>query len=225
MKIKINGFTLIEVLTAMAISTVVMAALASTLMGAFQVVHVLDARKKAVLENSLIGLEKMARELQSSPVVPTVPFQGSKEKISFPKLFSAGKDGLNKEFRLGQIQEATVGGGAFTYGKVSYYFDASRKRLVRQGESGKEEVMIEHIQDFKFSYALQSLDDLSWSWESETPPTDARSRIGAVQVTLTFDPTVCRYTIPGIERRLILVRRHPVAAMIEKQDKEAAPDV
>ena len=219
MKTNKRAFTLIELLTAMSIAVVLLAALAALVAGAFRVVKVLDARKKALLENSLIAVEKMGRELQQSPVYPPIAFEGEKEKISFPMLFAASEGGaINAEFRLGQVQEVKLGQG-FAYKKVSYYLDHSRKALVRQVESDLPQEVLSPVEGLEFLYAIASIGSPQWTWESKTPGSGSPNRIGAVGVRVKFDNAAFHYSIPGIEKTFYLVRRHPLHAMKSKGEE------
>ena len=214
---KTKGFTLIELLTSLSIAVVIVAAVASLLASAFHVIQILDSRKKAVLENSLIALEKIAKELQESPVCPPIPLQGNKHEISFPKIYSStGKDVLNTEFRLGQVQKLNLGKN-FEFKKVRYFYDASKEALLREVEDEEPVVVADHLKDVEFSYALISIQDGRTSWKGATPSAETPEKLGAFSVHVEFNKDI-RYTIPGIEKTFFLFRAHPLNAIMPAEE-------
>ena len=125
-----RAFTLIEVLTAVAISSILLAAIGSLLLGSFQVVKLIDSRKDAALESALIALESMAAELQTAPVYSPKPMEADSSSISFSELVGASSesDPFKKAFRLGQVQNVSLSASSVSLEKVEYSFDASAGR-------------------------------------------------------------------------------------------------
>jgi prepilin-type N-terminal cleavage/methylation domain-containing protein len=205
-----SGFTLIELMSVIAITSVILASLGSLMMGAFQVVKALDSRKTAVMEKALIALEKMSREAQKSSVYPSIPFKGTATSISFPALVAlSGGEAIAADFKLGQVQDATMG-KIYEFQKIEYYFDPAKKSLMRKVGEAAPEVLADNVQEVTFSYALRSLTDRNWKWEERTPDSLAAVRLEAVGVRLLWDPEVYRYTIPGVKKTFLLTRFHPL---------------
>ena len=216
---KPNGFTLIELMSVVAITTVILASLGSLMMGAFQVVKALDSRKTAVMEKALIALEKMSREVQKSSVYPEIPFKGSADSVSFPVLVALSPGGaIAADFKLGQIQEEKTG-KSYEYQKVEYYFDPAKKSLMRKMGEASPEVLADNVKEVTFSYALRSLTDKSWKWQERTPDSLGAVRLEAMGVQLLWDPEVYRYTIPGVKKTFLLTRFHPLngTPMVEEE--------
>lgn len=206
----LQGFTLLEVITATAIAAIVLTAIGSLLMGSFQIVRLLDSRKDAALEGALIALEAMASEIQKVPIVPSAPFDGEAEKISFYQLMSSSPiDPYKKAFRLGQVQNVTLGGSAILMKKVEYSFDSGKGALIRKTESGDEKVIAEHLAGARFVYAIGKLDEkgeLSWEWKEKISSTDDEKNLRAIRVVLEFNKEGLRYVIPGVEKTFLVMR-------------------
>ncbi len=211
-----RGFTLVEVLTSLAIAGIALSTLAALIAGAFQVIRVLDSRKKATLENALIALDKMAKEMQESPVVAPLPFTGTAGSVSFPRILSrAGGNTLNAEFRLGQVQRMSLAGG-FDARSVIYSYDASQKAFSRRVEGEEPVVLAENLGNVVFSYAVASGSGGAVQWKESTPAAGSKERLMAVSVRAEFDPKVCRYSIPAVEKVFFVIRAHPLNALDEK---------
>ncbi len=206
-----HGFTLIEVLTALAISGVLIAGIASLLFGSFRIYQFLENRKSAVLENSLIACEKIRKEIQESPVYPKIDFKGRPESLSFPKMtFVKNSVGsaLTAEFKLGQIQNATTGSG-FSMKPVEYSFDETQSTLFRKEGDGSSEAVLKQIKSVRFYYFISPIGKNEWQWKDETPESGTEAEISAMRIEIIFDRKSSTYTIPGIERTFRVMRRHP----------------
>lgn len=211
-----NGFTLIEMLTVLVLSVVIAGVLGSLLVSSGRIVKFLDVRKKAQLENWLIACEKMKREIQSSPVYPDVAFEGTKHALVFPQVLREGntlEQALTAEFRIGQVQQATTGIG-FQVKPVRYFFDSGK--ILRRVAEAEPEVLMDHVQDAEFEYAVGNWADDKWRWTSETPSQGSTEFLRAVSIRLTFEKEQYGYTIPTVERTFLVWRRHPVCATEEK---------
>ena len=212
------GFTLVELLLALALSTLLMGAIGAMLLGISQTARVLDFRKGARLENSLIALEKMKREIQTSPVVPVMALEGKENKISFPEWVSSGPEApLTKAFRLGQVQNVSLMSSALVLKKVEYYFDSSKMAVMRREDSEEAKVFLGNIEVFDLQYAISPLGGTQWKWERVTPKAGDASRIGAMHVFIKWDTRDGSYTIPGIDKTFFVVRQHPMNAILDKQ--------
>ena len=211
----------------MAISALIFTAIGALLLASSQVTELLEARRGAVLENAVIALEKIKRDIQDSPVYPDLPFEGESGRVSFPKFvpLSGGLD-LGGDFKLGQVRTVRLGQG-FDLRNIEYIFDKSRKALVRKEGEREPAVLVEHLQDARFSYAIASLPDLVSSWTDRTPKAGATAWIEALSIRLTFDPAFSRYTIPGVEKTFVLIRQHPTNSLLPeiltKRDEAVAP--
>lgn len=222
-----GGFTLIELLTSMVIAALIFAAIGALLLAASQVTGLLEARRGAVLENAVIAIEKIKRDIQDSPVYPDIPFEGSADKLSFPKwVHFSGDLGLGADFKLGQVRTVTLGQG-YDFRKIEYLFDKSRGALVRKEGEGEGKILVEHLRDARFSYALASLPSLTASWSDKTPKAGDPTWIEALSIRLTFDPQFSRYTIPGVEKTFVLIRQHPKNSLLPeiqtKRDEIPSP--
>jgi len=211
-----KGFTLIEVLTAMAIAMIAVAALAALLMGAGRVIRFLDSRNEAQWIDALIAIERMKKELQESPVYPAVAFEGKSNRVSFPKLKKTASNGevFGKEFILGQVQQMTLG-GAFKYEKAEYVFDKSKGALVRKEEGGADDAVISGLEDCQFFYAVGSLEDGSKKWESQTPPQGAAARLYGMEIRMKLKQEAGIPPPPAIRKTFIFYREHPLNAIPE----------
>ncbi len=208
--LKSKGFTLIEVITATAISVIVLAAIGSLLMGSFQIIKLLDSRKDAALEGALIALEGMASEIQRAPAYQATPMEGDGGKISFYQLVSNSSiDPYQKAFRLGQVQNATLSGATVWIKKVEYTVDPDRGVMIRKTESGDEKVIADHLSGAQFSYALDTTldaDNPSWEWKDKISNEDER-KLKAIRIVLEFKKDGPRYVIPGVEKTFLVMRK------------------
>ncbi|MBI4432254.1 MAG: hypothetical protein HY592_02075 [Candidatus Omnitrophica bacterium] len=206
------GFTLIELLLSLTIAVMVFAAIGGLLMASSQVAGLLDSRKDAYLENAMIALEKMKREVQESPVYPDVAFEGTSDKLVFPQ-FTRLSDSLNinTDIQLGRVETVTLGSG-YAFQKISYFYDAGKKALMRQAGSGEAAVLIDHLSDVRFSYALASTPSLRTVWAAETPASGTSFWLTGISIKLLFDPAYSRYTIPGVQKVFIVARQHPTGS-------------
>jgi prepilin-type N-terminal cleavage/methylation domain-containing protein len=216
-----SGFTLIELITATAISSIVLAAIGSLLMGSFQIVRLLDSRKDAVLEKALIGVELMCGELQKSPVYASLPMEGASDKLSFTQtVTNSTMDPYKKTFKLGQIQDISMSGTATLVRKVEYAFAEDVGAFVRRTDSGSERVLAEHVSSLKFYYALSATktggpasggklsmeDELEWEWTDKMKGREDESRLKAIRVMLEFNKDGLRYILPGVEKTFLVLR-------------------
>lgn len=209
-----EGFTLIELLTSMAIAAIIVGALGALMMGSFRTLAVLDGRKGAALEGAAIAVEKMAREVQSSPVYPDIPFKGKSTELEFPELVPVSTKGaINADFRLGQVQTAVLGQN-FAFKPVDYYYDEAAHALMRKIGDEPPVTLVPHIDQFALSYGYISLKDGGFEWASETGEPDPQKTLRAVSVHLRFDKNEYQYTIPGVERTFLVAREHPVARTV-----------
>ena len=209
-----GGFTLIELMTAMALSALVVLALGSALLGSGKIFRFIQARGDAALENSLIALERIRKEAQESPVYPSIPFEGNASEVSFPQPAPFEGTALDAEFVLGQSQTAALG-SVFVFRKVRYRFDASRKALVREAPPEPERVLVENLENAAFSYAVGSLREPLTEWSDKTPAQGSAQTVRALGVRLEFERKPYGYTIPAVEKTFLLYRRHPLNAIWE----------
>ena len=211
------GFTLVELLMALALATLLLSAIGAMLLGISQVTRLLDFRKSARLESSLIALEKMKREIQSSPVVPALELEGKENKISFPEwVNSSPVNPLTQEFRLGRVQNVSLASSALTLKKVEYYFDSVKKTVMRKENSEEAKVFLEHVEIFDLQYAIRPVDGTQWGWKRQTPKAGEAFRIGAMHVFIKWDTRDGSYTIPGVDKTFFVVRQHPMNAILDK---------
>lgn len=202
---KSRGFTLIELLVAMAISALIVAALGALFFGAFGVFNRLEPMGQARLESASIGLEKIAGEIQTCPVYAAIPLKGEKDRIEFPLLVYSGHPGPLKAFKLGQAQTRTAA-AVFEYKRLEYFYDSSRKSLMRRAGSAAAEPAIAGLAGVEFSYAVRNPETKAWLWQPAAPE-EAR-QLEAVRIRLLFDKN-SGYSIPGVCRTFLTARVHP----------------
>jgi len=161
------GFTLVEMLMSTVLAMIIAGGMASFLFSSFHVIQVLGSRNANVQTDLIYGLEKLSKEIQESPVYPQVPFVGSAEEVSFPAMFSdQNKTPLLAEFRLGQVQEVKAG-SQFEFKKIRYFFDSSRKALMRQSGESEPELFLEHVGAAQFFYSIHPAGESGGSWRDD----------------------------------------------------------
>lgn len=153
-----RSFTLIELLIAISIFSVVSIAVYSTFSSGLSVlrrVKDIDFLRQRVL----IKEERFSRELRQMPALRTPLFSGGQEKISF----------------AGLVEEEPC--------RITYYFDASAKVLLRvtdrladiltkegaveAGFKSKPALFLAGIKEIKFSYLYFDLAKKAYAWAQE----------------------------------------------------------
>ncbi|MBF0253550.1 MAG: type II secretion system protein [Candidatus Omnitrophica bacterium] len=219
----VSGFTLIEVLTALAIAGILLGALGSMLVGGAHVYRLLDSRRSAVSEKAAIELEHLARRIQAAPVSIEIPMKGTADKLVVPMLAEvAGSLSDLKDFKLGQVQTMTTGGG-HSFVEARYYYDPESSALVEEFPPGQIRTLIDGIRGVQFSYRAAS----SASWSPSTGDLqDGEGSAKAIRIRLDLDPELSGSTTGLIEKTFLIFRSHPgLTAALSNAAQESTTEV
>ncbi len=190
-----SGFTLIEVLIAASLVSLIAFAVYANFDSGIRVME----RVNHVMQEEDINVffEKLSRDIQNSFRYASIPFKGNGEKLSFPS----------------SIATEPVLGSSRGIGRVSYYYNSSQGRIERLQENvsqmfqGEKEVVepttaLSNISSVRFQYFAYDKKEEAYTWKEEWGDADNRIPL-AVKAELVFHDE-------GIEKTLTRTIAVPV---------------
>lgn len=139
-ELKNRGFTLVEMLMAATIFSIIAAGMALSFMSGMRL-WARAQRQEGALAEALLTLERMAREVRQSVDVPAIGFGGTASEVSFPCL----------------VGDSVV--------QLTYAFDRSNKTL-RRRQVGLKEIIEERLQPEVLESLLLIANDVALDYAS-----------------------------------------------------------
>ena len=188
-RLRRRAYTLIEIIAALTVFTIAVAAVVATAAAGLRVYR--RARNYNLQQaDAILALERIERDLRNVFILDTIPFTGSDRMVTFPGIVST--PGLGGELQSGP-------------GDLSYYRDDVRNELVVRRRAyaaatrgteydGEVTVLAHAVEAVSFAYLHYDGDTQQYTWRDTWAAADGIPAGVRVQVQTEGDNPLAQYT-------------------------------